>query len=339
MESTQSRFFQMVKNAVPPHISLADDLAALLNISTDSAYRRIRCEKPLSLEEAVTISRYYQLPLDGFLGRQADAFSFRGRLVKPSSFRFDEYLQSVLQQVQHMSGFAHKKMYYLCKDVPIFHHFHFRELAAFKYYFWMRTLLQAPEFANKKFSMQEYPDALFQTGKKALQCYNQLDSVEIWNIENMNSTIHQVEYYHDSQIFRSDADILSIYVSIEKLLDHLEAQAGAGYKFDAADAARKPLGQFHLYVNEVISGDNSILVELDHTRTVYLTHNVINFMATSDEQFCNHTWEGIQNLMKKSTLISSVSERERSRFFRFLRKRIESRKEKIVGRRGMTDDG
>lgn len=329
METTQSRFFQMVKNAVPPHISLADDLASLLGISTDSAYRRIRGEKPLSLEEAVAISRHYQVPLEGVAARQPDAFSFRGRLVQPSSFRFDEYLHSVVQQVQYMAGFAHKKMYYVCKDIPIFHHFHFRELAAFKYYFWMRTILQAPGFASKKFSLEEYPEALFQTGKKALHYYNLLDSVEIWNIENINSTIHQVEYYHDAQIFTRDADILAIYASIEKLLDHLEAQAGAGYKFDAADAARKPMGNFQMYVNEVISGDNSILAELDHTRTVYLTHNVINFMITTDAQFCNHTWDNIQNLMKKSTLISSVSERERSRFFKVLRRRIAGRKEKL----------
>ena len=322
----------MVKNAVPPHLSLADDLAALLDISTDSAYRRIRCEKPLSLEEAVAISRHYQLPLDGFAAGKPDAFQFKGRLVQPASFRFEEYLQSVVQQVQFMNGFAHKKMYYVCKDIPIFHHFHFRALAAFKYYFWMRTILQAPEFAHKKISLKDYPDALFQTGRKSLHYYNGLDSVEIWNIENINSTIHQVEYYQDSQLFASDAEIFSIYESIEKLLDHLEAQASAGYKFDAGDADRKPLGHFQMYVNEVISGDNSILVELDHTKMVFLTHNVINFMSTTDEQFCNHTFDGIGNLMKKSTLISSVSERERSRFFKFLRKRIESRKEKIVGR-------
>jgi hypothetical protein len=35
----------------------------------------------------------------------------------------------------------------------------------------------------------------------------------------------------------------------------------------------------------------------------------------------------IQNLLKKSTLISTVSERERFRFFKFLRQRIHNRKQ------------
>ena len=325
MDTTQSRFFQMVKSAVPVHLSLAEDIAALLNISTDSAYRRIRGEKTLSLEEAFAICNHYPLPWDGVLQPRPDVFTFKGRLVQPAAFRFEDYLQSVVQQVQYMSGFRHKKMYYLCKDIPLFHHFHFRELAAFKYYFWMRTILHAPEFTQKKFSMQEYPDAPFRTGQKALHYYNSLDSVEIWNIENINSTIHQVAFYEESGIFASEQEIFSIYKAIDQLLHHLEAQASLGYKFDVADPARKPLGEFQMYFNEVISGDNSILAELDGTRIVYLTHNVINFMITTNESFCNHTFDGIQNLMQKSTLISSVSEQERARFFNMLRERIAGR--------------
>ena len=319
----------MVKSAVPAHLSMAEGIAALLNISTDSAYRRIRGEKPLSLEEACTICDHYQLPMEGILRSSPGTFTFKGRLVEPGSFRFEEYLQSVVQQVMYMNGFGRKKMYYLCKDIPLFHHFHFRELAAFKYYFWMRTILHAPEFAQKSCSISEYPDALFQTGRKALQYYNRIDSVEIWNIENINSTIHQVEFYQDSRIFSSAADILSIYNALHRLLDHLEVQASLGYKFDAADRDKKPLGAFQMYVNEVISGDNSILAELDDTRMAFLTHNVINFMATTDAQFCNHTHDGIRNLMQKSTLISAVSEQERSSFFNVLRERIEEKKAKV----------
>jgi hypothetical protein len=37
----------------------------------------------------------------------------------------------------------------------------------------------------------------------------------------------------------------------------------------------------------------------------------------------------IQNLIKKSTLISTVSERERVRFFKHLRNRIENRKQNL----------
>ena len=53
MESTsaQSVFFQHIKALLPPHLSVVDEIAEVLNISNDSAYRRIRGEKPIALEE------------------------------------------------------------------------------------------------------------------------------------------------------------------------------------------------------------------------------------------------------------------------------------------------
>ncbi|MBK7122353.1 MAG: hypothetical protein IPH68_05765 [Chitinophagaceae bacterium] len=36
----QVLYFQQVKSLLPPHISFADEVAQVLDISTDSAYRR-----------------------------------------------------------------------------------------------------------------------------------------------------------------------------------------------------------------------------------------------------------------------------------------------------------
>ena len=47
----QIQIFQHIKAKLPSHISLVDELAQVMDVSTDSAYRRIRGEKPISLEE------------------------------------------------------------------------------------------------------------------------------------------------------------------------------------------------------------------------------------------------------------------------------------------------
>jgi len=53
MEATelQQIFFNHLKSALPAHVSIADELCDLLGISADSAYRRLRGEKPLTLYE------------------------------------------------------------------------------------------------------------------------------------------------------------------------------------------------------------------------------------------------------------------------------------------------
>ena len=166
-------------------------------------------------------------------------------------------------------------------------------------------------------------------GKKALDTYNSLNSYEIWNMESLNGTLRQVEFFHDMQAFQSEDDLMQVYESLERLFTHLETQAELGYKFDSNDPERKPLGDFHMYFNEVVIGDNSILAVLDKSKICFVTHTGINFMVTRDLAFCENMYNYYQNLMRKSTLISSVSERERAKFFLVLRKRIAARKQNL----------
>jgi hypothetical protein len=324
----QLQIFQYIKNRLTSHLSLVDEVAAVLQISTDSAYRRIRGEKSLGLEEIYKLCVHYQLSLDHLLHLSSEGFLFRGNFVNPHAFRYDEYLSNIVQQVKYMNGFKEKSMNYLAKDIPIFHHYHFREIAAFKYYFWMKNILQHPDFAQKKFRLKDYPDEYFQLGQKALEYYNQLDSVELWNIESINSTLRQIDYYCDSNIFSNSDEIYVLYEAAEKLISHLEYQATEGYKFSVNDM-KKPMGSYQMYFNEILILEGNILVILDGTKTAFLIHNVLNFLQTNDVRFCDNMYEHIENLKRKSTLISTVSERERSRFFKYLRQRIENRKQSL----------
>lgn len=329
MSAQTLQIFKYLKNKLPPDISMVDDIAKVLDISTDSAYRRIRGEKPLSFEEVYKLCLHYRISLDSLLNLQSDAFLFTGKFAQADSFRFDEYLVNIVQQVKYMNGFKERKMYYLCKDIPIFHHFHFREIAAFKYYFWMKNILHLPDFAHKKFSMSMYPDEFYELGKQALQYYNQVDSVELWNIESVNSTLRQIEYYHDSNIFASEKEIFLIYDALDRLINHLEQQATIGYKFNANDTGKTRLSGYEMYFNEIVIMENSILVQLDGSKAAFLVHNVLNFMLTRDVRFCDNMYGYIQNLVRKSTLISTVSERERARFFKYLRQKIAGRKQSL----------
>lgn len=325
----QTALFRHIKNSLAEGASLADDVAALLNVSTDSAYRRIRGEKTISFEELYTLCSHYNISLDSVFNAKPNVIPFEGKFVDPASFRFEDYLTAVAQQVSYMASFKRRSMYYLCKDIPLFHHYHFKDLAAFKYFFWHKTLLQSPEFVGKKISLATYPDEIYVLGKKALDIYNTLDSYEIWNMESLSGTLRQVEFYHDTGAFQTDEDLLKIYASLESLFTHLETQAELGYKFDSNDVERKRLAGFHMYFNEVVIGDNSVLALLNESKICFLTHTGINFMLTRDLDFCENMYSYYQNLMRKSTLISSVSQWERSTFFKTLRKRIAARKQNI----------
>ena len=321
----QVQLFQYIKNKSGNSNLLVDEIASILDISPDSSYRRIRGEKAMSLEELYALAMHYKLSLDSLLNIKTDNIPFQGQFFDSTAFRFEDYLVGVGQQVKYMASFKERTMYYLCKDIPLFHHYQFKELAAFKYFFWHKTMLQSSSFAVRKVSLKHYPDEIFELGRKALNTYNQIDSYELWNMESLNGTLRQVEFYQDTKAFESAEDLLLVYQSLDKLFTHLEAQAELGYKFDSQDPERKRLADFHMYYNEVVIGDNSILATLDKTKICFITHTGINFMLTRDIDFCENMYKYYQNLMRKSTLISTVSDRERSKFFKVLRNRVATR--------------
>ena len=318
MESTgiQQLFFQHIKAMLPGHISLAEDVADVLNISNDSAYRRIRGEKQMSFEEIKTLCANYKVSLDQFLHLQTDTYIFSGELKSDSVLDFSEYLQNVKQNFQYFNSFSRKHLYVLMKDIPPFVHFLIPELASFKYYFWMKSILHHPDMKNVKFSFDDPRYSTFsETADKIIGLYNKIPMTEIWNIESINSTLRQINFYHESGCFKNKEDVMMLYTKTGELIDHLEKQAETGKKFAIGTEPGSDAPEYQLFVNELILGDNTYLAELDGTLVTFLNHSVLYFIATTNERFNTAMFANLQNLIKKSTPLSTFGEKERVKFF------------------------
>jgi len=325
-ENVQVSFFQHIKALLPPHLSLVDEIAELLHISNDSAYRRIRGEKPMAFDELQNLCGHFKISLDQFFHLQSDSLVFTGRTAGQDTFDYEQYLQDVIRNLKLMNSFSSKELYYLNKDIPIFHYFHYPEMAVFKSFFWMKTILHYPQYASQSFRLDgSLNEKVLELGHQMLDAYHSLPSQEIWNTESINSTIRQIEYYKNSGVFASRQDIIIIYDSLQKIIDHLECQAEAGYKFTAGSSIEKAGAPYKIYVNEFILGDNTILAMLGDRRITYVNHSVLNYLVTSDPGFCEYTYQHIRNIIKRSTLISEVGEKERKRFFNILREKVSAR--------------
>jgi hypothetical protein len=326
-ENVQVSFFLHIKALLPPHLSLVDEIAELLNISNDSAYRRIRGEKPIPFDELQKLCGHFRISLDQFFHLQSDSLVFTARTAGDGTSDYELYLQDILRNLHLMNSFPEREMYYLNKDIPIFHFFLFPEMMAFKSFFWMKTILHLPQYANQTFRLDGFGhDKILQLGRQLSEAYHILPSQEIWNTENINSTIRQVEYYKNSGVFASRQDIIAIYDCLQKTIDHLECQAEVGHKLAAGNSGNGKGATYKMYVNELILGDNTILTVLGDRKITYINHSVLNYLVTSDPGFCEYTYQNIRNLIKRSTLISEVGEKERKRFFNMIREKITSRR-------------
>ena len=322
----QTAFLKQIKNQLPSHLALVDAIAEQLNLSNDSAYRRIRGEKHLTFDEIQILAAHFKISLDSFLHLQNDALIFWGKNINREQFDFENYLQGIVNQLGFFMPAKEKQMYSLNKDIPIFHHFMFPELAAFKCYFWSRYDLDYPKFNKGQFLIDDFIDIFNKTGRKISDLYLQIPSVEIWNMDCINTTIRQIDYYRETRIFKSQEDIKTVYNCLEKLVDHIELQVECGYKFPYQKPQQENKVKYGFYINDFFLGDNTTLVEIDGQKLVFISHNVINYMMTKNAEFIDYTFETLRILLKKSTLISETSEKDRQLFFERLRERIDEKR-------------
>ncbi len=319
----QQRLFQHIKRILPAHLSLTDEISSLLDIGNDSAYRRIRGEKELSLSELQKLCKHFRISLDQVLQLENDSVVFTASELNQKQINFGTYIQGVLDQLKYFNTFREKKLFYLSKDAPIFHFFHFPAIAAFKSFFWTRSILNDPGFNQRKFSLSD-TDATenYKLGLQIIREYNEIPSIELWNYESINSTISQIEYYQTSGCFSTRSDLIAVVESLLQLLDHLQLQAEKGQKFLSGGTDLTFRAPFQFFINELIIGNNTVLAQLDDLKLAYVSYNILHVMHTNDLRFTEKAFNNFEMLTSRSTMISNTGERDRNRFFQYLKDKV-----------------
>lgn len=319
----QRILFQNIKESLPGHLSLVDEISDLLSISQDSAYRRIRGEKTLSVDELHILSNRFGISIDTLFNLKSDRIQFQHFPIIPPNLGIKPWLKKVLEDIQRIQLSSGQEIIYAAKDPPIFHYFQFPEIGAFKMFFWEKTIFQFPQHRGRKFTL-EYLDAeIREMGEKILATSLKIPTTEIWNEDTFNITFKQIENYWVSGLFEKKEDL---YVLCEKLklwIDHIKRQAELGFKFYYGTEPRGQEGSYKFYENEVVLNDNTIFVKTDQYTATYLTYNVLNLLLTSDPQFCAGVDNYLKGILKESVLISSVNAKERNRFFNRMLEKID----------------
>jgi len=325
----QDYLFQRIREMLDPGIQMVDEMSDLLHVSSDSAYRRIRGETPLILEEAILLCNHYKISLDKLFAIESGFTLFHTERVHHTNFTFEKYLGNILLQMEQVNAFSEKEIIYLSKDLPFFHNFLLEPLFAFHYFFWMKSILRHPDFETQKFDLNCLTPAIKKIGKAILSTYNSIPSSEIWNTECINSLIFQIEYYKEAGYFKKTEDIMVVYNAIDETILHIKNQAEAGAKYLPGQIPDSTINRFGFYYNRVTLGDNTILASVDSVKIVFLNYDVMNYMVTKDQKFCQDTYNDLRAIIQRSTLISVSGEKQRNIFFNRIFSKTEERKNSL----------
>ena len=326
--TSQVALFKAIRERIPSNLSFVHEVSELLGISYDSAYRRIRGEKELSMDELRKLCHHHSISIDSFFNLGRDSILFHTSSIGDNGITFASWLENIYEDMRTIHAAKTKEVVYFAKDIPIFHFFEFPSLFAFKVFFWHKALLPMGSPGNR-FDPAAVTPAMLDLGRKTLAFYNKIPVVELWNIESYNSILRQVEFCHVSGYFTSKEQVGGLLDELEVLIRHMQDQAEKGFRYFRGEAPDGVEGTYRLYLNEILLGDNTIHVTTDNHKTVYLTYNVINLLKTSDELFCKQISDSMQNLRQKSIQISSTAAKERNRFFNRLSAEIAGVRENL----------
>ena len=324
----QNGFFDRLKEKVPSNVSVADEIADLLGISNDSAYRRMRGETALSLDESIKLSGHFSISMEDLFGSSSDSVLFHHMSMTDKSVDMDVFLKKTLDIFQQFPKLKNPKGVYAAKNIPIFYYFYYPQLAKFKLFFWLKTVKEGGSFSGKNFSPDLIPESFFEAPAQIAKIYSSLPFVEIWNEETVNSILLQIDYYAENGFFSSKADGMLICDQFEQMMQMIKIQCETGVKWHNGKPV-SPEVPYYLYFNEILILEEIISLTADDFNFSLITYHAMDYLYTYQKKFSDQVAAGLKIQMKKSIPISGTGEKERNRFFNKIFEKIEKAKEKF----------
>jgi len=326
----QSQFLRKIEDILPKNTTLVNELSDVLKISTDSAYRRMRGETFLVIDEILLLCNHFNVSFDSLNPAREGVVSFRYSKMEPTRDSFIQYLNGLLKDLEVIEKAARHRITYACEDIPVFHHYRNPVMSQFKIFYWMQAILNIPEMESEKFNISVIDAELGEIGNKIYELYSRVPSVEVWTETTIQSTAKQIEFFWEAGKFASRADALAVCSSFREEISDVQKQAERSSKLSPGDGLPQDGDiNYQLYYSEIEITNNSVLIEMGGINSVYMGHFSFSTMSTTSESYCLETRKWFDTIIRKSAPISGVSEKQRYQVFKKYFNQIDALEQKI----------
>lgn len=328
--SLQQRLLKELRKRIPKHSSLELELARILGKKFIEVLEIVNYQQELSLNDARKLADHFGISIDRLTQHQPSVVPFRFMALDYNLHSLSDYFKAILNELRSVDSWGPRRLIYAANDFPVFTLFQFPELAAFKLYFWGKTVYDIAAFRDRQFSIKEIDKANLQMGEQAWRQYLKMPSVEIWSSDIVSNVLKQIFHAWKFGYFKEKEDALSVCDQVNLLLDHIQLQAEQGRKFHPNNYPPKR-ENYQLFYNEVSISSNTILFSSEDINVSFILQNALNYMVTDNPAFCLQTEAWLHTMVGKSTLISIHNESLRNNFFDSLRGNVDFVKERIAG--------
>ena len=328
-QDIQTEIFRLVKERISSTDSLGNALADILHLSPDAVYRRYRGETILSIQEAQRLAKHFDISLDALSSLSKGSVTFNYTPLNTYDFSLESYLEGILKSIDKLKNLSDPQIILSINNTLFFQLLNFPQLVRFRLFFWAKTHLQIVDYKNELFKHDKTTERAFELGKEILQRYNSIPSIEIFDPELMRGFMRQIFYYYKAHMFEDPEYALFLCDRALLMAQHLREQSTLGKKFIFGTQAPSAGNEFQMYLNETINSDATFYYTSKEETGIYLTHNVMNYLHTTDADYVSDTKQIIDKQLANSSIISVVNEKERNNYFYEFEKMIHSFRKKI----------
>ena len=322
----QEQFIKYLKSKSVDNTSFVDEMASILDIGYDAAYRRINLKTSLSLEESVKLAKHYKISLNK-LFEVGNQNSIVADLSPPIHNKegLELYFKQSLSNVTPLTKLKSASIIYSAKDIPLFHTLKDSFLSRYKIYVWLKDV--DPEMTRNKVTFDDFikniPESLLENAFKLGEIYKDINITEIWNNTTINGTLQQVLYYFEAGALSKDL-ALNICNDIEDVIRHVEKQA-----IQQSLIGSKNKAIYNLYINDIHTMSNTIMVKTPHQKVFFTPFTVISYFKIEHQPTCELMFEFFEKQMSISKLLVNAGEKDRSLFFNRMHQKIDRLRERI----------
>ena len=325
----QATIFALIKQKMNPKDSLGQVVGEVLSLSSDAVYRRYRGETHLTIFELEKLSKAFSFSLDSIFGMNKNMVLFNFKPLDQFDFSMDVYLQDMLDNVKALKAQKNPELILTIDNTPFLQLLNYPHLIRFKLFFWAKTYLRLKEYENIDFGYEKISSKTFDTGLELLKTYNSIPSKEIYDPELLRGYAREIYYYYHSRLIKDADYALYLLEVLDRFLDHLKAQATAGKKFVSKSNPPASGNDFEMYFNETNNGNSSIFYKSDAGQGLYISHNMLNYVHTTDKTYLEDSNNFIKKQLDNSSIISTVNEKDRNNYFFQVKNMINGIRKKI----------
>lgn len=305
----QEFFLLKIKEALPANSSLNDTVAEVLDISYDAAHRRTSLKSKLSLEEAIKLSRHFNMSIDQLfeIGLQ-NVIAVEKTQIITSQADLERYFEASYTNLKQILAVKNSEIIYSAKDLPIFYTASDNLLSRFKMYVWLQLLSEE----NNSIAFENFAPSvsLVSAASRLSELYANLKVTEIWDVTTINSTLKQIHFYYKSTLLTAEM-ALNLCEDLKKLIQKIELKV-------INDS------QYQLYYNELLLMNNTVLVKTPVVKTLFVPYTILSYYKTSDTETLTKVDEHLQRQMRNSKLLTTAGKKEQRIFFNKIYKKIEA---------------